>query len=103
LPPAIAATIFLLAGASRRGAANNMQRLLGTVTRSRVQRAALQMFAEFRALFYGDDGGVWVAAATAPHNASWSSITKLWAGRMAFFPPFPTRRKRSMLYGRSMH
>jgi|SRR5579862_1695466 len=50
-PPAIAAMIFMLASASRRGATSNMQRILGTATRSRVQRAALRMFAEFAHCF----------------------------------------------------
>jgi KDO2-lipid IV(A) lauroyltransferase len=51
-PPAIAAIIFALVGRNRRGATSNMQRILGNNTsRSRAQRAALRMFAEFSHCF----------------------------------------------------
>ena len=50
-PPAIAAIIFMLVGRTRRGATANLQRILGDVSRSRAQRAALRMFAEFAHCF----------------------------------------------------
>jgi KDO2-lipid IV(A) lauroyltransferase len=50
-PPAIAAIIFMLVGPHRRGATVNMHRILGNVSRTRAQRTALRMFAEFAHCF----------------------------------------------------
>ena len=50
-PPAIAALIFALVERNRRGATANMQRILGNVSRSAAERAALRMFAEFAHCF----------------------------------------------------
>ncbi|HVN83613.1 MAG TPA: lysophospholipid acyltransferase family protein [Candidatus Binatia bacterium] len=46
-PPAIAAIIFALIGRNRRGAIDNLQRILGDPDRRRAAREALWMFAEF--------------------------------------------------------
>ncbi len=46
-PPVIAAIIFALVGRNRRGAIENMQRVLGDGGRRRAARAALRMHAEF--------------------------------------------------------
>lgn len=46
-PPAIAAILFALVGHNRRGAVENMQRILGDGDRRRAARAALRMYAEF--------------------------------------------------------
>lgn len=46
-PPAIAALIFALVGRNRRGAIENMQRILGDGDRRRAAGAALRMFAQF--------------------------------------------------------
>ena len=50
-PPVIAAIIFMFAKRQRRGAVANMQRILGNVSRSQAERAALRMFAEFAHCF----------------------------------------------------
>jgi KDO2-lipid IV(A) lauroyltransferase len=46
-PPVIAAIIFALIGRNRRGAVENMQRILGDAHPRRAARATLRMFAEF--------------------------------------------------------
>jgi len=46
-PPVIAAIIFALIGRNRRGAIENMRRILGDDDGRRARRAALRMFAEF--------------------------------------------------------
>jgi KDO2-lipid IV(A) lauroyltransferase len=46
-PPAFAAILFALVGRNRRGAIENMQRILGDGDRRRARRAALRMYAEF--------------------------------------------------------
>lgn len=46
-PPAIAAILFALVGHNRRGAIENMQRILGDGDRRRAARAALRMYAQF--------------------------------------------------------
>jgi KDO2-lipid IV(A) lauroyltransferase len=46
-PPMIAAVLYALIGANRRGAIENMQRILDDPDRRRAGRAALRMFAQF--------------------------------------------------------
>jgi len=46
-PPVIAAILFGLVGSNRRGAIENMQRILGDGDRRRAVRAALRMYAQF--------------------------------------------------------
>jgi KDO2-lipid IV(A) lauroyltransferase len=46
-PPAIAAILFALVGYNRRGAIENIQRILGDGDRRRAARAALRMYAQF--------------------------------------------------------
>lgn len=46
-PPVIAAILFALVGRNRRGAIENIQRILGDGDRRRVVRAALRMYAQF--------------------------------------------------------
>ena len=46
-PPAIAAILFALVGRNRRGAIENMQRVLGDGERRRATWAALRMYAQF--------------------------------------------------------
>ena len=46
-PPAIAAILFALIGRNRRGAVDNMQRILGNGDPRAARRAALRMFVEF--------------------------------------------------------
>ena len=49
-PPAIAAILFALVGRNRRGAIDNMQRILGDGDRRRAARAALRMYVAVRPL-----------------------------------------------------
>jgi KDO2-lipid IV(A) lauroyltransferase len=46
-PPVIAAILFALVGRNRRGAIENIQRILGDGDRRRAVRAALRMYAQF--------------------------------------------------------
>ena len=46
-PPVIAAVIFALVGRNRRGAIDNIERILGDGDRRRATRAALRMYAQF--------------------------------------------------------